>query len=59
MALVLDIIQGKIMVDKASRAHDLTSSDVEAWVEEGRRGGMENAMCSKKLADLLGNADEK
>ncbi len=47
-ALVLDIIQGKTTVAEASRAFDLTPSEVEAWVEEGKRG-MENALRAKPL----------
>ena len=46
-ALVLDIIQGKTTVAEASRAYDLTPSEVEAWVEEGKRG-MENALCTSR-----------
>lgn len=47
-ALVLDIIQGKTTVAEASRAYDLTPSEVDAWVEEGKRG-MENALRTKPL----------
>ena len=42
-ALVLDIIQGKTTVAEASRTYDLSPSEVESWVEDGRRG-MENAL---------------
>ena len=42
-ALVLEIIQGKTTVAKASRQHDLTPSEIEGWVEEAKRG-MENAL---------------
>jgi transposase-like protein len=42
-ALVLDIIQGKTMVAEASRTYDLSPSEVESWVEDGKRG-MENAL---------------
>ncbi|MFE1574365.1 transposase [Comamonas odontotermitis] len=45
-ALVLDIIQGKTTVSEASRAYDLNPSEVEQWVDEGKRG-MENALRSK------------
>lgn len=45
-ALVLDIIQGKTTVSQASRAYDLNPSEVEQWVDEGKRG-MENALRSK------------
>jgi len=41
-ALVLDIIQCKTTVAEASRAYDLNPSEVEPWVDEGKRG-MENA----------------
>jgi hypothetical protein len=37
-ALVLVIIQGKTTVAEASRAIDLKPAEVEAWVEEGKRG---------------------
>ena len=47
-ALVLDIIQGKTTVAEASRSFDLQSAEVEAWVEEGKRG-MENALRAKPL----------
>lgn len=47
-ALVLDIIQGKATVSEASRAYDLNPSEVEQWVDEGKRG-MENALRSKPL----------
>ena len=42
-ALVLEIIQGKTTVAEASRAHDLPPSEIEGWVDEGKRG-MENAL---------------
>ena len=46
MALVMDIIQGKTSVSEASRAYDLSPSEVENWVDEAKRG-MENALKSK------------
>ena len=42
-ALVLEIIQGKTTVAEASRSFDLTPSEIEEWVDEGKRG-MENAL---------------
>jgi len=45
-ALVLDIIQGKTTVAEASRAYDLSPSEIESWVEEGK-SGMENALRAK------------
>ena len=45
-ALVLEIIQGKTTVAEASRAYDLSPSEVEGWVDEGKRG-MENALRAK------------
>jgi transposase-like protein len=42
-ALVLEILQGKTSVAQASRAHDLPPSEIETWVEDGKRG-MENAL---------------
>ena len=44
--LVLDIIQGKTTVAEASRFYDLNPSEVEQWVDEGKRG-MENALRAK------------
>ena len=44
-ALVLDIIQGKTTVAEASRSHDLAPSEIEGWIEDGKRG-MENALRS-------------
>lgn len=42
-ALVLEIIQGKTSVAEASRSYDLPPSEIESWVEDGRKG-MENAL---------------
>ena len=42
-ALVNEIIQGTTTVSKASRRHDLAPSEVEQWVDDGKRG-MENAL---------------
>lgn len=42
-ALVLDIIQGKTTVAEASRQYDLSPSEVEQWVDDGKRG-VENAL---------------
>jgi transposase-like protein len=47
-ALVLDIIQGKTTVAEASRAFDLPPSEIESWVDDGKRG-MENALRTKPL----------
>ncbi len=47
-ALVLEIIQGKTTVAEASRSFDITPSEIEEWVEEGKRG-MENALRTKPL----------
>ena len=41
--LVLEIIQGKTSVSEASRTYDLPPSEIEGWVEDGRKG-MENAL---------------
>jgi len=45
-ALVLDIIQGKMTVAEASRAYDLSPSEIESWMDEAKRG-MENALRAK------------
>jgi transposase-like protein len=42
-ALVLAIIQGKTTVAEASRAYNLPPSEIENWVDDGRRG-MENTL---------------
>ena len=45
-ALVLEIIQGRSTVAEASRQFDLPPSEIESWVEDGKRG-MENALRTK------------
>ena len=60
-ALVIEIIQGKTAVSEASRAYDLSPSEIEGWVEDAKRG-MENspranpldihAQYEKQLKDL-------
>ena len=47
-ALVMDIIQGKTSIAEASRSFDLSPSEIEEWVEEGKRA-MENALRAKPL----------
>ena len=47
-ALVLEIIQGKTTVAEASRACDIPPSEIEKWLEDGRRG-MENALRGQRL----------
>lgn len=37
-ALVLGIIQGKTTVAEASRQYDLSPSEVEQWVDDGKTG---------------------
>lgn len=44
--LVLEIIQGKTTVSEASRQFDLPPSEIESWVDEGKRG-LENALRAK------------
>ena len=46
--LVLDILRGRTAVAEASRAFGLPPSDIEEWVEDGRKG-MENALRAKPL----------
>ena len=58
-ALVTEILQGKTSVSEASRAHDLPPSEIEEWVDEGKKG-LENALrARKKLESLLLGGDEK
>ena len=45
-ALVMEIIQGKTTVAEASRSFDIPPSEIEEWVDEGRKG-MENALRAK------------
>ncbi len=47
-ALVMEIFQGKTTVAEASRAYDLTPSEIESWMEDAR-SGMENALRTKPL----------
>jgi transposase-like protein len=47
-ALVIEIIQGKTTVSEASRAFDLTPSEIEGWVEDAKRG-MENSLRANPL----------
>jgi len=47
-ALVVEILQGKTTVAEASRAYDLTPSEIEGWVEDGKKG-MENALRANPL----------
>src|ERR1700740_1807140 len=47
-ALVLKIIQGKTTVSEASRAFDLSPSEIENWVDDAKRG-MENALRANPL----------
>ena len=47
-ALVLDIWQGKTTVAEASRAYDLPPSEIEAWIDDGKKG-LENALRANPL----------
>lgn len=47
-ALVMEIIQGRTSVSEASRSFDIPPSEIEEWVEEGKRG-MENALKARPL----------
>jgi len=47
-ALVVEIIQGKTTVAEASRAYDLSPSEIEGWVDDAKRG-MENALRANPL----------
>jgi len=48
---VLEIIQGKTAIAEASRSYDLPPSELETWVEDGKKG-MENALRAN-LQDVL------
>lgn len=47
-ALVVEIIQGKTTIAEASRAYDLSPSEIESWFEDGKKG-MENALRANPL----------
>ena len=47
-AWVLEIIQGKTTLAAASRSFDLPASEIDAWVEDAKKG-MENALRAKPL----------
>ena len=47
-ALVVEIIQGKTTVAEASRAYDLSPSEIEGWLDDAKRG-MENALRANPL----------
>jgi transposase-like protein len=44
--VVLEIIQGKTTVAEVSRQFDLTPSEIEDWIDQGK-SGMENALKAK------------
>ena len=44
----MEIFQRKTTVAEASRAYDLTPSEIESWMEDAR-SGMENALRTKPL----------
>ncbi len=48
---MLEIIQGKTTIAEASRSYDLPPSELETWVEDGKKG-MENALRAN-LQDVL------
>jgi len=45
---MLEIIQGKTTVAEASRAHDRPPSEIETWVDDGKRG-MDSALRADPL----------
>jgi len=47
-ALVIESIQGKTTVAEASRAYDLSPSEIESWMDDARKG-IENALRSNPL----------
>ncbi len=47
-ALVMEIMQGKSTVAECSRSFDIAPSEIEAWVDDAKRG-MENALRTKPL----------
>jgi transposase-like protein len=55
-ALVLEIIQGNTTVAEASRSFDLPPSEIEEWVDEGKRA-MENALRSSRWRSARNTSD--
>ncbi len=47
-ALVTEIIQGKTTISEASRSFDIPPSEIEDWLEDGKRG-LENALRAKPM----------
>ena len=47
-ALVTEILQGKASVSEAARSFDLSPSEIEDWVDAGKKG-LENALRAKPL----------
>ncbi len=56
-ALVLEIIQGRTTVAEALRQFDLPPSEIESWIEDGKRG-MENALLTKP-EDVRGQCERQ
>lgn len=48
-ALVLEIIQGKTTVAEASRQLDLTRSEIDSWLEDGKRGDVRPILSSTRI----------
>ncbi|WP_197972054.1 DUF1153 domain-containing protein [Nitrosophilus labii] len=55
--IVMDIFQGKVTVTEVSRRYDLTSGEIEEWMEEARKG-MENQLRSRPK-DIAALYEEK
>jgi len=45
-AAVLEVVQGRTTISEVSRQFDLTPSEIEEWVDQGK-SGMENALKAK------------
>ena len=43
-----EIIQGKTTISEASRSFDIPPSEIEDWLEDGKRG-LENALRAKPM----------
>lgn len=55
--IVMDIFQGKITIDEASRMYDITPSVIGTWIKEAQQG-MENQL-NASAKDLLTQYEEK
>lgn len=51
-ALVLEIIQGQTTVAEASQQFDIPPSEIESWVDDGKRGHWARRSIATTLASV-------